>query len=282
LATAPNGNGRHRMPSYARFAEPFTPTLPRPLRWLGRAVVRNAQRAAFESWLKPQILGRGNVPANSNVLVIANHSSHLDFGLVGYSLGAMGDDLQVLAAKDYFFNTLARRFLAANFTSLIPFDRERAQLESLDDALAELTAGRSVLMFPEGTRSTDGTIQAFKAGAGYLALRSGCDVLPVHIAGTHEVLGKGSLIPHHHRVEVRIGSVISHAKLRSLAEDSDGIGAYRALADFMREAVLRLGHRIVPDKPAKVARPLAEGSRMTRGKSHESPSNGRPRRHAKG
>ena len=75
----------------------------------------------------------------------------------------------------------------------------------LDEALAELASGRSVLMFPEGTRSVDGKMQDFKSGAGYLALRGGCDVLPIHISGTHEVLGKGSLIPRRNPVEVRIG-----------------------------------------------------------------------------
>ncbi|MGB6554434.1 MAG: AMP-binding protein, partial [Candidatus Binataceae bacterium] len=174
VASAGNGSGRVRMPSYARFADPYTPMLPAAVRGLARRMLRRSQQGAFQTWLRPEILGRGNVPANRNVVVVANHSSHLDFGLVGYALGAMGDDLVVLAAKDYFFNTRTRRFLAANFTSLIAFDRERAQLESLDDALAELAAGKSVLMFPEGTRSADGAIHEFKSGAGYLALRSGC------------------------------------------------------------------------------------------------------------
>ena len=57
-------------------------------------------------------------------------------------------------------------------------------------------------MFPEGTRSADGEIHEFKSGAGFLALRSRCDVLPVLIRGTHDVLGKGSLVPRRHPVEV--------------------------------------------------------------------------------
>ncbi|HYB89977.1 MAG TPA: AMP-binding protein [Candidatus Binataceae bacterium] len=235
-----SGAGRVKMPSYARFAEPFTPALPGPLRGWARAALRRGQRAIFESWLKPTILGRGNVPANRNILVVANHSSHVDFGLVGHALGAIGDDLVVLAAKDYFFNTAARRFLASNFTSLIPFDRERAQLESLDEALAHLGAGRSVLMFPEGTRTPDGAIHDFKSGAGYLALHSGCDVLPILIRGTYQVLGKGSLIPRRHPVEVRIGNVIANAELRAIAQNSEGMGAYRKLADFMHAAVTGL------------------------------------------
>ncbi len=233
-------SGRHRMPSYAKFAEPYTPRLPAPLKWLGRFAVRGAERAIFDGWLKPKILGRGNVPANRNFIVVANHSSHLDFSLVGYALGAIGEDLRVLAAKDYFFNTPARRFLASNFTSLMPFDRERAQLESLEDALAELARGRSVLMFPEGTRSPDGEIHEFKSGAGYLALRSRCDVLPVLIRGTHDVMGKGSLVPRRHPVEVRIGRAIAAARLHEVAESSEGAGAYRKIADLMRTAVITL------------------------------------------
>ena len=190
------GQNRPRLPSYARFAEPFTPALPGALKRLGEAAFRGAQRMAFDGWLKPRVLGRGNVPANRNFLVVANHASHLDFALAGYALGAPGRELVVLAAKDYFFNTNARRFVVSNFTRLIPFDRERAQLDSLDDAIDELGAGRSVLMFPEGTRSPDGAIHEFKSGAGYLALRGGCDVLPIRISGTYDVLGKGSIIPH--------------------------------------------------------------------------------------
>ncbi len=240
LAAEGSGPARIAMPSYAKFAEPFTPALPWPLRSLGRSLFRRTQRAALESWLKPTIMGRGNIPANSNVLVVANHSSHLDFLLISHALGEMGKELVVLAAKDYFFNTPARRFVFSNLTTLIPFDRERAQLESLEDALGELAAGRSVLMFPEGTRSPDGTMQEFKSGAGYLALRSGCDVLPIHISGTHEVLGKGSLLPSHHPVEVRIGRVISHEQLRMAAESSEGAGAYRKASDFLRQAVTTL------------------------------------------
>jgi long-chain acyl-CoA synthetase len=240
LATQPGGNGRPRMPSYAKFAEPYTVDLPSPLKWLGRFAVRGAERAMFDGWLKPKILGRGNIPANRNFIVVANHSSHLDFSLVGHALGAIGDDIRVLAAKDYFFNTPARRFLASNFTSLMPFDRERAQLESLEDALAEIAQGRSVLMFPEGTRSADGEIHEFKSGAGFLALRSRCDVLPVLIRGTHDVMGKGSLVPRRHPVEVRIGRAITASELREVAESSEGAGAYRKIADLMRTSVIAL------------------------------------------
>ena len=270
LAAQPGGNGRPRMPSYAKFADPYTPRLPAPLKWLGRFAVRGAERALFDGWLKPKILGRGNVPANRNFIVVANHSSHLDFSLVGYALGAIGEDMRVLAAKDYFFNTPARRFLASNFTSLMPFDRERAQLESLEDALAELAQGRSVLMFPEGTRSADGAIHEFKSGAGFLALRSRCDVLPVLIRGTHDVMGKGSLVPRRHPVEVRIGRAITASELREVAASSEGAGAYRKIADLMRTAVVALsGSSSEADSCARNIHRALANSRSHRAIAHQ-------------
>ncbi len=235
------GQSRPRLPSYARYARPYTFQLPARLKRLGEAAFQRSLDMAFDSWLKPRIMGRGNIPANRNVLVVANHSSHVDFGLVSYAMGAQGRDLMVLAAKDYFFNNGIRRFIATNFTRLIPFDRDRAQLESLEEALEQLHAGRSVLMFPEGTRSPDGAVHDFKSGAGFLALRSGCDVLPIHISGTFDVLGKGSLIPHYAPVEVRIGAVIESTRLRSIAANAEGAGAYRNAANLMREVVTELG-----------------------------------------
>ena len=281
LATQPGGNGRPRMPSYAKFAEPYIPRLPAPLKWLGRFAVRGASQAIFDGWLKPKILGRGNIPANRNFIVVANHSSHLDFSLVGYALGAIGDDIRVLAARDYFFNTTARRFLASNFTSLMPFDRERAQLESLEDALAELAQGRSVLMFPEGTRSADGEIHEFKSGAGFLALRSRCDVLPVLIRGTHAVMGKGSLVPRRALVEVRIGRAITADELREMAE-TEGAGAYRKIADLMRTAVIALsGSRSKSTRNIEADTAASNGAQPAKRGRAEASRPELPRGHAK-
>jgi long-chain acyl-CoA synthetase len=269
------GQNRPRLPSYARFARPYVVTLPSALRRLGEAAIRSSLNAAFDSWLKPVVMGRGNIPANRNLLVIANHSSHVDFGLVSYAMGIHGRDLVVLAAKDYFFNNDVRRFIATNFTPLIPFDRERAQLESLDEALAELRRGRSVLMFPEGTRSPDGAVHDFKSGAGYLALHGGCDILPIRVTGTHRVLGKGSLIPRYAPVEVRIGAPITSEQIRSLALETEGTGAYRKLADYMRAAVLGLTEHA----PRRLA-PSAQAP--TKALPHKPSTPARTRRRAEG
>ena len=252
------GRNRPRLPSYAQFGRPYVLELPQPLKRLGQFATRRSLEAAFEHVLRPRIMGRGNVAANRNLLVVANHASHVDFGLVSYALGVMGRELVVLAAKDYFFNNPIRRLIATNLTTLIPFDRERAQLESLDQAMSELAAGRSVLMFPEGTRSPDGTIREFKSGVGYLALNSGCDVLPIRIDGTHTVLGKGSLLPRRAPVELRIGAVITNSELRARVQDIEGAGAYRKIADFLRATVIGLAE--INSGPTQLSPPVAKSA----------------------
>ncbi|MGB6555051.1 MAG: hypothetical protein WBE78_16290, partial [Candidatus Binataceae bacterium] len=87
------------------------------------------------------------------------------------------------------------------------------------------------------------------------ALRSGCDVLPVLIRGTHEVLGKGSLWPRRHPVEVRIGSVITNSAMRALSENGEGMGAYRKLAEHMQQAVVALG--AAPGRAARARKAAA-------------------------
>jgi 1-acyl-sn-glycerol-3-phosphate acyltransferase len=120
-------------------------------------------------------------------------------------------------------------------------------------------------------------MQEFKSGAGYLALRSGCDVLPIHISGTFDVLGKGKLIPKHHPVEMRIGRVISNAELRVVAESSEGAGAYRKAADFLRKTVEGL---VQPPRRAMARKSRQLSAAETdEGASTAKPS--RARRHAK-
>jgi len=138
-------------------------------------------------------------------------------------------------------------------------------------------------MFPEGTRSPDGAIHEFKSGAGFLALRSRCDVLPVLIRGTHDVMGKGSLVPRRHPVEVRIGRAITASELREVAASSEGAGAYRKIADLMRTAVLALSgsrSRVTP-APETSTEPLRspEATQQSRAKTERSPE--QPRGHAK-
>src|SRR3972149_5969489 len=133
-------------------------------------VLGAAQRALYGQVYPPRVRGEAHVPRDRNFLVVANHASHLDMGLVKVALGDEGEKLSALAAADYFFDTPLKRAYFENFTNLIPMEREGSVRRGLRTAVEALRRGRHVLVFPEGTRSRDGTMAEFRATAGYLAL----------------------------------------------------------------------------------------------------------------
>jgi 1-acyl-sn-glycerol-3-phosphate acyltransferase len=86
----------------------------------------------------------------------------------------------------------------------IPIDRSdrRKALVSMRQAAAKISKGTSVTIFPEGTRTPDGTLQPFKKGGFVLALQSGASLVPVAIKGSFDVMPKNSLRLRPGRIEV--------------------------------------------------------------------------------
>jgi 1-acyl-sn-glycerol-3-phosphate acyltransferase len=80
----------------------------------------------------------------------------------------------------------------AGYISIDRSDRRSAH-KSLLEAARKIAGGVSVVIFPEGSRSTDGRIRPFKAGGFHLAIRSGRPIVPVVISGAREVMPKGRL-----------------------------------------------------------------------------------------
>ncbi len=230
-------------------------SVPEPVASAGRALLSNAQRLLYERLFQTEVTGRSFIPQSGGFLVAANHASHLDMGLVKVALGEQGEKLCALAARDYFFSTPWRRAYFENFTRLIPMDRQGSLKTSLRLAAEAIAEGYHLLIFPEGTRSVDGSLGEFKSTLGYLALAHGLDVLPVAIQGTHAALPKGRLLPRGRELRVAIGPLIPVARLRAEGE-GEGTSrgeAYRAATKLVEAEVRRLlaGGEIA--KPAAVA-----------------------------
>ena len=132
--------------------------VPAPLASLGRRLLSAGQRALYREFYDTRVSGLANVPHDRNVLVVSNHASHLDMGLVKTALGEEGERLAALAARDYFFDTPLKRAYFENFTNLIPMEREGSLKASLRAAGEALRRGYHLLIFPEGTRSRDGEL----------------------------------------------------------------------------------------------------------------------------
>ena len=184
--------------------------LPRPLTALGQKAVDLSRGLAFQSLYKLKIKGREHIPHNQQSIVISNHSSHLDIGLIKEALRPYGDQLCALAAQDYFFDDEYKEALLGQFTFLLPIDRTAPLERSLKPAEDAIAQGYSVLIYPEGTRSSDGELQDFKLGVGYLQRRTKLPILPLYLKGTHRALPKGSNVPKVGRtLSAKIGPLIS-------------------------------------------------------------------------
>lgn len=126
-------------------------------------------------------------------IFVANHRSHLDTPVLVSTLPArFRHRIAVAAAADYFFSTPATSAINAFALAAIPFERVRVNRRSSEQAAAVVAEGWSLLVYPEGGRSTDGWGREFRGGAAYLALRCGVAAVPVFLEGTGRMLPKDS------------------------------------------------------------------------------------------
>jgi long-chain acyl-CoA synthetase len=124
----------------------------------------------------------------------------------------------LIGASDYFFRSRRLRWAVSPLMNVIPIDRAPGA-KSFSACLAtckefmQQTSG-SIILYPEGTRSHNGVMRPFKAGAALLAIELGVPVVPAYIEGTHLILPKGNYVPRANRVTVRFGEPIQFEPLR--------------------------------------------------------------------
>jgi 1-acyl-sn-glycerol-3-phosphate acyltransferase len=197
--------------------------LPRALR---ESLLGGALGPLLRSSLDLSVAGRERLDEiQPPVVFVANHASHLDGLLVLHALpAAWRQKTVVAAASDYFFDTWWRSVAATLVLNAVPLERfsgvrQQTQLASL------LSSGWSVLAFPEGTRSRDGSLQRLHHGASQLALETRRPMVPVAIRGTFQAMPVGARWPRHTRVAVRFGPAVLPARderTRDLTARVDG------------------------------------------------------------
>ena len=176
--------------------------LPNPFDFRRRVPGRGAVRAIWWdfaaflcwSWLRVcyrlRRVHRERVPRTGPILVISNHQSFLDPMVNGVTVW----DRQFTAlARDSLFVGPFGWILRS--VSARPIKREGGDLEAMKGALAELEAGRVVIIYPEGTRSPDGNMLEFKRGVLLLLKRVKPTVLPMGVDGTFEAWPRGRKLP---------------------------------------------------------------------------------------
>jgi 1-acyl-sn-glycerol-3-phosphate acyltransferase len=124
-----------------------------------------------------------------NVVVMPNHTSHLDAPIL---VGLLGVDVKAVLKRELYRFPLVH--YCTRFAGFVDVDRSDpgGAKRAIEQAAASLRAGSCFVIFPEGTRSRTGELGPFKKGAFVAAIEAGSRILPVAIRGAYELLAPGS------------------------------------------------------------------------------------------
>ena len=138
-------------------------------------------RFCFRAFGRMEVSGVECVPPGGPLIVMCNHISANDPPLL---VAAIPRPLFFIAKKELFGNPVARFWMRAFHVS--PFDRSGTGIDAVRVLMQNLERDRAVVIFPEGHRSPDHTLQKGMLGVVYLALKSQAPILPVGVTGTHK------------------------------------------------------------------------------------------------
>jgi 1-acyl-sn-glycerol-3-phosphate acyltransferase len=184
--------------------------------------------------------------------MVANHISYLD----PVSIGDASPRRVVFMAKAQLFDNRILGFLLRGVDSF-PVRRGEADRTAFKTTLAMLEEGRVVCIFPEGTRSPDGTLQIAEPGAALFAMKVGCPIVPVFASGTDKMLARGGRL-HRARVTVAFGTPFTLP--RGTDREEGGRQMMAAIARTRDEFADAPSRRIYPHWIKKPR----EGSRATK------------------
>jgi len=197
--------------------------------------------------IKVRVVGMENLETDVPRIYMTNHQSFFDiFALLACLPVNFKFILKQELMKLPVFGPAMRK---AGYIG-IERDDPRKAVKSMNQAAERIKNGASVLIFPEGTRSPDGRLGQFKKGGFSLALKSGCDIVPVAITDSYRIAPKGSLRIRKGSLSLSIGKPISlagytkrkipqlmdqvrEAMLRQMEKSGSTVGA-RANADFKK------------------------------------------------
>lgn len=207
----------------------FAALLPPRGDWFLRFARGWARTLLMIAGVRVRVKDGGRLAQGRSFVVVANHESFCDVLVL---LAHLPMQVRFLAKRSVFRVPILGWSIAA--AGFIPVDREERSRSAaaVDAALRRLKGGRSVVVFPEETRTRSGELLPFKKGAAHLALKSGLPILPLGLAGTFRVLPRGTLLITPGPVVLAVGDPIETAG-RSPRERA-------ALTDEVKARVLAL------------------------------------------
>jgi 1-acyl-sn-glycerol-3-phosphate acyltransferase len=158
------------------------------IRLLYRMFTGGAFAGVWVAGVRVQVVGLDKLDAARTYIFMSNHASNLDPPI---TIPLIPRRTSVMVKKELFKTPILGR--AMRMGSLVPVDRGNrdAGIEAVQAAKQVVQQGINMTIYVEGKRSFDGKLLPFKKGPFYLAMECGVPVVPVTIAGTHELMPKG-------------------------------------------------------------------------------------------
>jgi 1-acyl-sn-glycerol-3-phosphate acyltransferase len=175
-----------------------------------RIARRWAKVALLATGVKVKVEGLEQIGGKGPYIFMSNHQGGYDiFALHGH----LPFDFKWLAKKELFSIPFFGWTLTA--AGYISIDRKgsRDTVRAMNEAAQRIRDGMSVVIFPEGSRSPDGSIQPFKKGGFTLAIKSKVPIVPVAVVGSREIMPKGRITVNSGKITIRIGPTIETKEL---------------------------------------------------------------------
>lgn len=185
------------------------------LQRIGYAALRIFARLTGVVVFRIRCKGRERIPMSGPLLVCANHQSFLDPVLVGL---AFDRRLNYLARQTLF--RFAPFRLLIQFLDAIPLDREGLGLAGLRESMRRIKRGEAVLLFPEGTRTIDGSVMPLQPGFCALARRGNVTVVPVGFDGAYDAWPRTAKLPSASKIHLCVGEPLTPEEIGGLDDKS--------------------------------------------------------------
>jgi len=188
-----------------------------------------ARAVLFVCGVRVRIVGLENIDPSRNYVYVSNHASMFDIPAI---LAGIPDQIRIVYKKE--LEVIPFFGWGLKWGSYIGIDRGRGSraMKSLEEAIETIRKGASILLYAEGTRTTDGKLQPFKRGAFNLAVKAGVPVVPLTVNGSYRLLPK-------HSIQVRGGTVELVLERPITVDGNDGKEAELHLLERVHRAIAK-------------------------------------------
>ncbi len=209
----------------------------KPIYFIGWSFFRIFYRL-YNRW---EVFNPENVPWTGPAILASNHASFIDPPLVG---AAARREINYRARESLFRFPVMGWILRS--VNAVPVDREGGGAAGLRAIFDRLLKGGAIILFPEGTRTPDGSLRPAKSGIGLTVIKSEAPVVPVRVFGTFEAFSRHHSFPRPKKSAVKFGKPLDFSKLREEAKTCSKPRLkeiYQEVADEIMKAITTLEPR---------------------------------------